>query len=48
MKFKSLQLPGQPQGMHMGTSYLVSDLMKAVEELWAEKKKDDEEDIGKV
>ena len=25
-KFHMLQLPGQPMGMHMGTSYLVNDL----------------------
>ena len=25
-QFDMLQLPGQPQGMHMGTSYLVNDL----------------------
>ncbi len=25
-KYNLLQLPGQPAGMHMGTSYLVSDL----------------------
>lgn len=31
--FNLLQLPGQPQGMHMGTSYLVSDLWRTVEEL---------------
>lgn len=26
LKFNMLQLPGQPQGMHMGTSYLIDDL----------------------
>lgn len=31
-QFMMLALPGQPQGMHMGTSYLVQDL-------WAEVKK---------
>ena len=25
-KFDMLQLPGQPQGMHMGTAYLIGDL----------------------
>jgi hypothetical protein len=25
-KFHTLKLPGQPLGMHMGTSYLVNDL----------------------
>ena len=33
VKFSLLELPGQPQGMHMGTAYLVSDLRRAVEEL---------------
>lgn len=28
-QFHFLELPGQPQGMHMGTSYLVTDLWKA-------------------
>ncbi len=32
-KFGCLELPGQPQGMHMGTSYFVSDLVKKIEEL---------------
>lgn len=32
-KFMSLELPGQPQMMHMGTSYLVQDLMAKVKEL---------------
>lgn len=25
-KFNMMELPGQPQGMHMGTSYLLNDL----------------------
>lgn len=29
--FNMLKLPGQPQGMHMGTSYLVNDLLRRVE-----------------
>lgn len=29
-QFSLLQLPGQPQAMHAGTSYLVSDLWQAV------------------
>jgi hypothetical protein len=29
-QFNSLSLPGQPMSMHMGTSYLVSDLWKEV------------------
>ena len=32
-KFSAMELPGQPMGMHMGTMYLVNDLMRAVEEL---------------
>ncbi len=49
MKFQKLELPGQPQGMHMGTSYLVNDLMKAIEEMWAEKEnKNDEEAVRKT
>ena len=31
--FRLLQLPGQPQGMHMGTAYLVNDLWGRVQEL---------------
>jgi len=34
-KFNSLQLPGQPIAMHMGTSYLVNDLWREVERLCA-------------
>jgi hypothetical protein len=30
-KFNRMELPGQPMGMHMGTSYLVNDLMQALE-----------------
>jgi hypothetical protein len=33
--FNSLSLPGQPQGMHMGTSYLVNDLWQAHQALVA-------------
>lgn len=32
-KFNSLQLPGQPMTMHMGTSYLVNDLWREVRRL---------------
>ena len=32
-QFQMLQLPGQPQGMHMGTSYLVNDLWTEVKRL---------------
>ena len=32
-QFNSLQLPGQPMGMHMGTSYLVNDLWHEVQRL---------------
>ena len=34
-KFNRLQLPGQPMGMHMGTSYLVNDLWMEVQRLRA-------------
>lgn len=27
-QFAMLELPGQPRGMHMGTSYLVEDLWR--------------------
>ena len=30
LQFNSMQLPGQPMGMHMGTSYLVNDLWREV------------------
>lgn len=33
MKFDMLELPGQPFGMHMGTAYLMGDLMRMVEKL---------------
>jgi len=32
-KFSTLQLPGQPQMMHMGTANLVSDLSARITEL---------------
>lgn len=35
-KFNLLQLPGQPMGMHMGTSYLVNDLWREIDRLRAE------------
>lgn len=31
--FNQMALPGQPLGMHMGTSYLVNDLMREIQEL---------------
>ena len=31
--FQSLKLPGQPMGMHMGTSYLVHDLWEEIKKL---------------
>ncbi len=34
-QFNALELPGQPQGMHMGTMYLVGDLMREVKRLRA-------------
>jgi len=30
LQFKMLQLPGQPRMMHMGTSYLISDMEKEI------------------
>lgn len=30
-RFNMLALPGQPQGMHMGTSYLVGDLWRELQ-----------------
>jgi hypothetical protein len=36
-QFHCLELPGQPMGMHMGTSYLVDDLWRAVRSLLAER-----------
>lgn len=32
-QFMRTELPGQPMGMHMGTSYLVSDLWAEVKRL---------------
>ena len=32
LKYRMLQLPGQPMAAHMGTSYLIGDLLAAVEE----------------
>ena len=37
-QFGMMQLPGQPMGMHMGTSYLVNDLWREVQKLRAELK----------
>ena len=37
MQFKTMSLPGQPMAMHMGTSYLVNDLWRAVQEARAER-----------
>jgi hypothetical protein len=37
-QFNKLELPGQPMAMHMGTSYLVSDLWREVQRLRAELK----------
>lgn len=33
MAFKTMSLPGQPMGMHMGTSYLVNDLWREISRL---------------
>ncbi len=32
-KFNLMELPGQPQGMHMGTMYLVADLWRELSEV---------------
>jgi len=32
-QFNMLQLPGQPIGVHMGTSYLISDLWRELQTL---------------
>ena len=42
-QFQSLRLPGQPMGMHMGTSYLVNDLWRAVKQLSEKEARDDAE-----
>ena len=34
-QFVCMELPGQPRGMHMGTSYLVNDLWREVQRLRA-------------
>lgn len=41
IKFQMLELPGQPQGMHMGTLYFVGDLMKMIDKLHEECKRRD-------
>jgi hypothetical protein len=35
-QFQCLELPGQPQIMHMGTSYLIKDLWKEIKKLHAQ------------
>jgi hypothetical protein len=32
-KFQTMELPGQPMSMHMGTMYLVNDLWREVKRL---------------
>lgn len=32
-QFNTMSLPGQPMGMHMGTSYLVNDLWREIRTL---------------
>lgn len=32
-QFNTMKLPGQPMGVHMGTSYLVNDLWREVQKL---------------
>ncbi|MEW8120045.1 MAG: hypothetical protein AB2792_23030 [Candidatus Thiodiazotropha sp.] len=39
-KFNCMELPGQPLGMHMGTSYLVNDLWREVQKLKEESPSD--------
>ena len=29
-RFTAMQLPGQPQGMHLGTSYLINDMRSLI------------------
>lgn len=36
LKYRLLELPGQPPMVHMGTSYLIDDLMRTVECFWSE------------
>jgi len=33
VKYNTLKLPGQPIGIHMGTSYLINDLWREVQRL---------------
>lgn len=40
-QFNALELPGQPMMMHMGTMYLVNDLMRAVKKFAEEAKRRD-------
>lgn len=40
-QFSMMQLPGQPIGMHMGTMYLVNDLLAAVKKYAEEAKRRD-------
>ena len=35
LQYKTMQLPGQPMSTHMGTSYLIDDLLTALKELSA-------------
>jgi hypothetical protein len=36
LQFQMLELPGQPMAMHMGTSYLVRDMERAITALRAD------------
>jgi len=38
--FRMMELPGQPQMMHMGTSYLVGDLWREICRLTAQAPRD--------
>ena len=39
-QFNALKLPGQPQAMHLGTSYLVNDLWQTLKILAMEKEEE--------
>lgn len=35
-QYNTMSLPGQPMGLHMGTSYLINDLWREVQRLRAQ------------
>lgn len=47
MAFQMMQLPGQPQMMHIGTMSLVLDLYKEVQRLQAELEAQELEEMNK-